>query len=485
MLYSLPMRYVSSLLVALALVWALAFTSREARAQIPPVAGGPSVTGILGAVQRCEPSPGGVCNNADNNGNHPHPNGVLVNVLNFSDCNADLYYEFQLGIAYPNPSYSLEVWAGTQDCSQLTNRQTSATSVCWPVAKFNAEATTNPTLLDVRMRDIASSAFTTTHPTTYAPATDPQICQSQTQTGASNLTLYIFFVDSGSNPVGTVQQYPITLDMAAGSVQGSISAGVGDTVLIVSVPPTTDPDTQGWNVYCDPPKGEESSRGSVAVDAASNNGNCAAPVPDSSLSDAIATDAVSIVTDSALNDAAEGGGTPGSPAYDDAGGNSCGVPLNDGSVPSPGGCSASSVLVPGNAGGTTSSDEAGTAVVTVAGEGGVATQGKQTVIDPKYLCGTGSATSTSINVGGLQDGFYYNLAVAAIDARGNVGPLSNVVCGEPVPVADFWRVYYDAGGRAGGGFCSADGVGTPAGTSGLGVLMVASMVAMARRRRRS
>ncbi len=87
----------------------------------------------------------------------------------------------------------------------------------------------------------------------------------------------------------------------------------------------------------------------------------------------------------------------------------------------------------------------------------------------------------------LKDGFYYNLAVAAVDGVGNVGPLSNVLCGEPVPVADFWRLYYEAGGRAGGGFCAAaaEGVGVPAGTSGLGVLMAASIVAIIRKRRRS
>ena len=107
----------------------------------------------------------------------------------------------------------------------------------------------------------------------------------------------------------------------------------------------------------------------------------------------------------------------------------------------------------------------------------------------KYLCAQIGGTSTSVtvpNIGGvpyLKDGYYYNVAVAATDAAGNVGPLSNVACGEPVPVADFWRLYYDAGGRAGG--CSAEGVATPAGTSGLGVLMVASMVGIIRRRRRS
>ena len=489
------MRYLSSLFLAIAIVWAFALASREARAQTTGTT--PSVTGILGAVQRCEPPVGGTCTSADNSGENPHPNGVLVNALNFEDCSAQLHYEFQVGIVYPSSSYQLEAWVGTQDCSQLTNRQTSATSVCWPVAPFQP-ALTNPFLLDVGMRDIASGAFTTTHPTTFTPTTDPAVCQSQTQTGATIVTLYIFFVDGGSNPVGTVQQYPITLDMRAGDVQGSITAGVGDTVLIIGIPPTTDPDTQGWNVYCDPPPGQENALGTVPVDAASNNGVCPAAVPDSSTagpSDALASDAVSGVTDSA---AADGAGT--SLGKDDAGGNACGVPLNDAGVPSPGGCSASVLVAGGGSGTTTITDDAGNTIfveggsTTTSQEGGTSFFGNGKMnpalqfgqpTGQRLLCASSSGTSTSLNVKNLKDGFFYNIAVAAVDGVGNVGPLSNVACGEPVPVDDFWRLYSEANGKAGGGFCSADGVGVPAGTSGLGVLMLASIVAMARRRRRS
>jgi hypothetical protein len=179
---------------------------------------------------------------------------------------------------------------------------------------------------------------------------------------------------------------------------------------------------------------------------------------------------------------------------DDAGGSTCGVPLNDAQIPSPGGCSASSVLVAGGSNLPASSyvDDAGQTIfeeggssLSVVEEGGAALSGgTMKLIPSKYLCGTSSVTSTKINVEHLKDGYYYNIAVGAVDALGNVGPLSNVVCGEPVPVNDFWKIYNQDGGRAGGGFCSAEGVGTPAGTSGLGAITVASMVAMVRRRRR-
>jgi hypothetical protein len=173
--------------------------------------------------------------------------------------------------------------------------------------------------------------------------------------------------------------------------------------------------------------------------------------------------------------------------------------LNDSGIPAPGGCSTSTVLVAGGGSGNliATTNEAGQTIYeeassTVLEEGGVSISGGNMnpglqynqAIGGKYLCGYGSASSTSVNVTGLKDGYYYNIAVACVDGSGNVGPLSNVVCGEPVPVADFWRLYYDAGGKAGGGFCSLEGVGMPAGTSGLGTLMLASIVAIIRKKKR-
>ena len=107
-----PMRSFSSLVLAFAVVWALAFAPRDAWAQSTP-----SVSGILGTVQRCEPpASGSTCVSADNTGANPHPSGVLVNTINFEDCAADLFYQFEVGISNPSSSYTLQAWAGTQDC---------------------------------------------------------------------------------------------------------------------------------------------------------------------------------------------------------------------------------------------------------------------------------------------------------------------------------------------------------------------------------
>ncbi|MEQ9538453.1 MAG: MXAN_2562 family outer membrane beta-barrel protein [Deltaproteobacteria bacterium] len=54
---------------------------------------------------------------------------------------------------------------------------------------------------------------------------------------------------------------------------------------------------------------------------------------------------------------------------------------------------------------------------------------------------------------GLAVGVKAALAVRAVDEAGNVGPLSNVVIAEPVPVSDFWELYKESGGAEEGGFC--------------------------------
>lgn len=499
MLYCRPMRWFSSLLLPLALACALVFAPARAWAQTT-TAGAPSVQGLEGSILRCENPVGSTCNtgqNADSNPpvGHPHPNGVTENVINFEDCEANLYYQFPLAISTPNSSYNLEVWAGTEDCSVLANRQTSALSLCWPVYLPQA-SNVQTALVNVRVRDLISGAFTTTHPVNYvatAPDTsDDSICQTQPTTGPTALQMYAFFTDAEGNPYNSDYTWAFNVNMRAGDVQGAITAGVGDTVLIITIPPTTDTNTQGYNVYCDPPPGPVTSAVStVPVNAASNNGQCAPPVADSStVSDAL-DDAVSI------NDASDD--TGGVAMFDDAGGNACGVPLNDAGIPSPGGCTTSTVLVSGGASTNLipETNEAGETIYVEGGasdellEGGVAFSGGK--INPlfqynqlyytKYLCGYGSVSSSTINVTNLVNYIYYNISVAVVDGSGNVGPLSNVVCGEPVPVADFWYTYYEAGGRA-GGFCSTQGVGVPAGTGGLGVLMAASIVAMIRRRRR-
>ncbi len=103
--------------------------------------------------------------------------------------------------------------------------------------------------------------------------------------------------------------------------------------------------------------------------------------------------------------------------------------------------------------------------------------------DSKYECGSG--TGLSGRVTGLVNGVSYSVAIAGVDTVGNVGKLSVVGCETPTIVNDFYRVYRDAGGQAGGGFCNTSGgVGHVAGVSGLLLIAMAAIGGSLRRRSR-
>lgn len=68
--------------------------------------------------------------------------------------------------------------------------------------------------------------------------------------------------------------------------------------------------------------------------------------------------------------------------------------------------------------------------------------------------GKASADATEISAKGLENYVPYAVGVAAYDSVGNVGKLSSLVCATPLPVDDFYKNYRNAGGRAGGGYCS-------------------------------
>lgn len=89
----------------------------------------------------------------------------------------------------------------------------------------------------------------------------------------------------------------------------------------------------------------------------------------------------------------------------------------------------------------------------------------------KYECGSLAASSTgsvviarSLRGAPLLNNHIYAVALAATDSFLNVGTLSQVVCEYPEETQDFWADYKKNGGGAGGGFCSIDGAGMPAGS---------------------
>lgn len=93
--------------------------------------------------------------------------------------------------------------------------------------------------------------------------------------------------------------------------------------------------------------------------------------------------------------------------------------------------------------------------------------------DESLRRGSTSSTADQVQASGLSDGVSYGCGIAGYDKLENLGKLSNILCGTPGPVLDYFEAYRRAGGRAGGGYCQfgrtrASMIGT-----GFGILLVA------------
>lgn len=146
--------------------------------------------------------------------------------------------------------------------------------------------------------------------------------------------------------------------------------------------------------------------------------------------------------------------------------------------PPPGGAAAT------GAGGTGSSTG-----VTAAGSGGGGGAGScsSSLLVPGDVpastlasCGSAAKSTAKANAKGLTNFTSYAVAISSEDVLGNVGPLSELVCGTPAPVDDFFDAYKEAGGT-GGGCNVADGFLGDAPTTGALGLGLVGLVLLARR----
>jgi hypothetical protein len=432
-------RFFAATFLALAALFTTFLTTSVARAQ--------SVT-VTGTIERRVAS-GSLA---------AHPGGIDVKIINYSDCASDEYLHVPLTLSGIAPGNTIEAWAGegTTDCTNTANR-TAGTIQCWRVG--SGPGTTQTTALDLRAQDIMSQFGKATKEPNPAPGTS-DICNSASiAPGPHNILVSIFFIN-GQTGTGTAATLPITVAMQAPAITGTLTIEGADTIAKVTLPNNADTSIKGYDIYCDPPTSAGAVDGSSdatssAFDGATQGPQCAetgAPaVVDSGAdgNDGAATDASSTSTSDA-----------------------CGLATNPSEPPPTGGSAtcSSSVLIPG--GGTTT--EAGTTGVT-----------PRPPPPGTYKCGHVDGTSSSVTVTGLANNVHYAMAAATTDIYGNVGPLSALKCVTPQPVDDFWKLYKGAGGGAGGDFCALEAAGMPAGTTVFGASMMAALVALVRRRRRS
>ena len=350
-----------------------------------------------------------------------------------ADCLANDQISFPLTVSNYG-SYQLEVWAGSasDDCRTPEARR-GTTAVCWQVWK-GVPTSTGLTVL-VSTRDIVSRNKPTEGGPTGPGSGTVEDCEwTEATTAPQEVALYFMFVDAGSDQQMGGAIWKTKFDLAGPTAPNSVSAGIGDTLIVVNWKESTDTDKAGYRFYCDPIPGKEGEQTNVETFDL-----------DASLDGDLDADD---------GDAAEAGGDAGADADTDAD------------------TEAGPTTEAGTDGGSTNTGSACPTNVLVA----------NTAPNEAYYCGSGSGTSG--NVSGLKNGVQYSIAVASVDGVGNVGKLSNVTCATPSPVDDFFKVYRDAGGQAGGGFCAVTGgVGHGAGIAGLLLVGLAALGSTIRRRR--
>ena len=373
------------------------------------------------------------------------PEGVSL-----QDCLDNQRIAFPLQLAGFQAQSSLEAWAGLSgaDCGVQTNR-TGGTKVCWLIAAgIPLEPTPRPT---IPVREIMSGA---------SPDGPANLDPSAGVCGRVNLTTisvqFLYFAPGQLATPATKKDLQVRVDTVGPEAPGNVSVLPGNTRIRISFGGLGEGGlTQftGIRAYCDPAVStsttviKEASVAQVCADAgvdaadADPDADALAPVPP------VVGDCEDVIVD-------EGGVTN--------------VPGNE--------CASTNLSGTGDAG-------------TDGGTGGRIVPSAD--FNARYQCGslTGNTGSALIadSVGGkpLTNFTTYAVAIAAIDQFGNVGPLSNVFCEKPEPTTDFWENYKNAGGEAGGGFCSVEAAGLPVGSIAVtGIFGLALVGALRRRRKR-
>lgn len=382
------------------------------------------VTSLGGAAQAQTTTTGAVTLTLNTKGivhKIPRTNNRDNTLINRADCDSDDEITFPVTLANFGAD-SLQGWVGTTNCTDAAIRQSTTQTQCWkvfdefPTGQFpntpnvtipvkrmlagyscgtidtsgtaGASSTGGDTSAGGSSGGTATTAGTggdtTTTPITSASCPiypilslvnpDPDICTrtaSIAAAGATTLTLYLMLVDPSSLAATAQASWVATFKLVGPPAPDNVTAGIGGNLLVMNFSYTNAPVDQtgnGFNLYCDPPKGRD-----VAVDAG--------------LIDADASTGPEV---------------------------KCNAPT-------------SQVLVPNQLPPT----------------------------DSQYLCGgTASKNAQSANATNLVNGVVYNVAVSAVDTYGNTGPLSKLTCEVPQPIIGFFKGYQDAGGQAGGGFCS-------------------------------
>ncbi len=335
--------------------------------------------------------------------------------INREDCLNEDVLRFELKVTFPS-DHNLEVWIGDADC-RTKEQRIGLNGECWQV--YEEPAPDDSFRIDISVLDVVARRPSTG----YRPQGTLADCEVE---WASSLSFYFMYVDDTDDVVGTPAIWSDTgVDMRGPLPPSDVKAGIGDEMLVAQWTQSNSIDLLGYRVYCAPRQdvtltpdaGAEPGTGAAVLDAGGAMLDASRPAVEASV--------LPDGTTSASDDTA--------------------APLD----------ASTGALQTGDAGALTVACSAPGLI-----EGQLPSKDLQ-------VCSNVTSTNASRGIArGLENGVEYALAVAAVDDLGNPGHLSNVACGIPEEVAEFYEVYRADGGGGGGGICAVSRAGALGGSRG-------------------
>jgi hypothetical protein len=376
-----------------------------------------------------------------------------IALLNRRDCLDGAVASFSYSIQGIS-SGAFEVWSGA-NCDDKNNRTSGGDAkTCARVAVGSIAETR----IELSFREMVK---------TYGLTEDVGLAGCDMGQGIGKQTRNLFFVVYDLNTLDSLARaapWKFDYDIIAPKPPTNVSAASGDLTLVTSFTPTSETDLLHYRFYCslkgDPPV--TSTGGTAGTDTGGTAGTDTAGTDTGGTA---GTDTAGTAgTEAATGGADTGGADTGGTAGTDTGGTAG----ND--ATSAGGTSAAA----GTGGTVSATNPDCTSSTLVAG---------QPVPKGAMACGMiGALTSKGGETDPvLTNDTSYVVAVAAEDDANNVGVLSNLACARPQDVTGFYEAYNEAGGDAGGGFCTFAPARRDAWATGIALLLGAG--ALWRRRK--
>jgi hypothetical protein len=475
------------------------YPSRLRRLAVLPVFVTASLVGAASArAATVAPSSGSVVTHTLPNGNgYTRDPSLNPSGINYEDCEEDVSFNFSITVTDATPGADqLFVYAGT-NCGDATQRTGAAGSTCWQVLDGAQEYTVaQNTVYTLPVRQILSQQYTGVTTSYVDVRGTDAVCHEQAVSTAQTLSVYFVMTDSTGTVTEAVASAAINADLAAAIAPSNFTVAIGDDKLYPTWTTLTDPDITGFNVYY-ATEGAVLASQLVCPDAGDDGGGSGDSTSDASDVDgdsdgstdgggsdagAATTPTSACVPMAVINPMpqADGNAQPFVKA-----GFACASPFPaDDEQPADGGGRTTSTTTSAD---TDGSAEAGTTTITsTTGSIGPLSFQSQELDPTKYQFITAAAGANTATIPGLTDNVGYAVAVAAVDAYGNVGALTSASglawCQYPLATTDFWSSYKNEGGENEG--CAIADPGALPGGAGLASLIAGAACVLLRRRRK-